>query len=307
VLRAAFVLGENPSLNQSYRELARYYGFKVDPTPPRAPEKKGRVESGVKYVKGNFGTTLAKEADIDQARRELERWTSEVANKRCHARTKRRPDELFAECEATSLLPLPEKRFEPVVWKRARVHRDCHVGFDKRLYSVPWRLVGKDVWIRATSASIEVFADDARVATHQRSYSKFRICEDTHLPEERRDLRHRSRAYWQERAEKIGPAARDLTDALFDADDVLHQLRAVQATITHLETFPADRAERAARRALFYGALSYRAVRDILRQGLDLQPLPTLVVEHDESQTYRFARTAAELLQLPKENTDEPH
>lgn len=32
----------------------------------------------------------------------------------------------------------------------ALVHRDCHVAFDHRFYSVPWTLVGQRVWLRAT-------------------------------------------------------------------------------------------------------------------------------------------------------------
>ena len=36
VLRAAFGLCDCPTLNRSYRELARHYGFKIDPTPRRA-------------------------------------------------------------------------------------------------------------------------------------------------------------------------------------------------------------------------------------------------------------------------------
>jgi transposase len=47
VIRAAFRIGARTALNRSYRELARHYGFKVDPTPVYAPEKKGKVESGV--------------------------------------------------------------------------------------------------------------------------------------------------------------------------------------------------------------------------------------------------------------------
>ena len=54
VIRAAFGLTDNPALNRSYRELARHYKFKVDPTPAYDPKKKGKVESGVKYVKNNF-------------------------------------------------------------------------------------------------------------------------------------------------------------------------------------------------------------------------------------------------------------
>jgi len=54
VIRAAFGVGDGIALNRSYRELARHYGFKIDPTPVYDPRKKGKVESSVKYVKGNF-------------------------------------------------------------------------------------------------------------------------------------------------------------------------------------------------------------------------------------------------------------
>ena len=55
VIRAAFGADrDEQSIQKSYRELARHYGFVIDPTPPRSPEKKGKVESGVKYLKGNF-------------------------------------------------------------------------------------------------------------------------------------------------------------------------------------------------------------------------------------------------------------
>jgi transposase len=36
------------------RRVACGYGFKIDPCPPHDPQKKGIVESGVKYLKGNF-------------------------------------------------------------------------------------------------------------------------------------------------------------------------------------------------------------------------------------------------------------
>jgi hypothetical protein len=65
-----------------------------------------------------------------------------------------------------ALRPLPERRFELVTWHKARVHQDSHVVFDKRLYSVPWRLIGQLVWLRASPTTILVFADDARVAMH---------------------------------------------------------------------------------------------------------------------------------------------
>ncbi len=43
VVRAAFGVGGATALNRSYRELARHYGFKVDPAPIYQPKKKGKV------------------------------------------------------------------------------------------------------------------------------------------------------------------------------------------------------------------------------------------------------------------------
>jgi transposase len=54
VVRAAFGVDDDVILNRSYLELARHYGFQIDPTPPRSPQKKGKVESSVKYVKPTF-------------------------------------------------------------------------------------------------------------------------------------------------------------------------------------------------------------------------------------------------------------
>ena len=66
---------------------------------------------------------------------------------------------------------------------------------------------------------------------------------------------------------------RQLVDAIFGSEDVLLQLRKVQAIVTHLEGFPRDRANKAAARALHYESLSYQAIKSILSKGLDLEPL----------------------------------
>ena len=63
VIRAAFGVAGTTTLNRSYRECARHYGFKVDPAPIRSPEKKGKVEAAVKYVKRNFFAARREELD----------------------------------------------------------------------------------------------------------------------------------------------------------------------------------------------------------------------------------------------------
>ncbi len=193
VINAAFTPSQSTTLNRSYRELARHYGFKSDPTPPYAPQKKGKVESGVKYAKNSFFKGRAGQR-VDQVRAALQQWSKNIAGQRTHGTTGKRPAVAFAEEELPLMRPLPEARFELVKWAQAKVHRDAHIAFDKRLYSVPWRLVGKQVWVRATKSTVFVFADDCRVATHCRIGTERRSTRDAHLPEGRGNYRSRPSA-----------------------------------------------------------------------------------------------------------------
>jgi hypothetical protein len=64
---------------------------------------------------------------------------------------------------------------------------------------------------------------------------------------------------------------------VFDSDDVLLQLRQVQAIVTHVERFPPERAQAACRRASLYGSFSFQAIKNILLKALDREPLPAMV------------------------------
>ena len=95
VIRAAFAIDDKSVLNRSYRELARHYGFKIDPTPPYTPEHKGKVESAVKYVKYNFMRALD-ELDVGVLRPQLAQWLAEIAERLEHPRLARDIKELLA-------------------------------------------------------------------------------------------------------------------------------------------------------------------------------------------------------------------
>jgi transposase len=306
VTRAAFGVSDGTAaLNRSYRELARHYGFKVDPTPPRSPKKKGKVESGVKYVKRN--ALVGRDAEsLTEVNRYLDRWTVEIAGKRVHGTTGKRPLDVFEAEEQATLMPLPAKRYEPVLWKKATVHRDSHVVFERRMYSVPWRLSGREVWIRATPGTVAIYFDDERQATHRRNGPGQWSTEDSHLPEGREPLRHRSQSYWEERAAALGDDVRDFVHGVFESDDVVSQLRQVQAIVTHLEKYPPARAQAACARAAFYGSTTYQSIKNILLQALDFEPLPTSKAPSAQwADSPRFARGPEEWTR--KEVGDERH
>lgn len=292
VLRAAFTVDDRSELNRSYRELARHYGFKIDPTPAYDAPKKGKVEAGVKYVKGNFFVGRQQQ-DVERVRRELSQWVYQIAGTREHGTPHKQPLEPLEAIERAALLPLPTKPWEPMLWRSAKVHQDAHIALDKRLYWVPFQLIGQQVWVRATAHTVVLYADDERVATHDRRGSGYRSTQQGHLPAPRAPLRHRSRAYWEQRAEALGEPVGLYIRAVFDSDDVLLQLRTVQAIVTHLETFPLSRARAACQRAEHLGSYSYGAIKNILRAGLDLLPLPESAPTPASLPAPRFARSAA--------------
>ena len=60
--------------------------------------------------------------------------------------------------------------------------------------------------------------------------------------------------------------------------------------VCHLEQFPAERARAAAHRALHFQCLDYGSIKNILRKGLDLEPLGEEREDRDWARGARFAR-----------------
>ena len=135
---------------------------------------------------------------------------------------------------------------------------------------MPWTLIDQKLWLRATGSSVYVYdAKDEIVATHSRTGSTVRSTIAAHLPAEREPWRHRSRAFWEARADAMAPEVGEYVRAVFDSDDVLDLIRVVQAIVMHLEKFPVERAVATCKRALHFAVFTYAVIKKILRDGLD--------------------------------------
>ena len=86
---------QDPTVQRAYAEAAEGYRFKIDPCPPHDPQKKGIVESGVKYLKGNF-LPLRTFRDLADLNAQARAWVMDEAGVRCHGTTRRSPLALFA-------------------------------------------------------------------------------------------------------------------------------------------------------------------------------------------------------------------
>jgi transposase len=283
---------DDPQVQQAYRECAEHYGFLIDPCRVRTPEHKGKVESGVKYVKRNF-LGGRKETSITQANADVLNWCLSTAGQRRHGTTKEQPLARFTAVECGLLLPLPRSPYDLAIWKVATVARDCYVVFENAYYSVPFRLVAQQVQIRGGCTEVRIYtADWQLVATHARALKAGeRRTHLDHLPPEKLPGLLLGKESCRARAAEIGPATSEVVAGLF-ADPAVDRLRTVGRILRLEETFGATRLEAACARALTFAEPAHRTIKQILTQGLDDEPAST--TSAPEART--FVRSAFELL-----------
>jgi transposase len=259
----------DPEVQRSYAECAEGYGFKIDPCPPRDPQKKGIVEAGVKYVKRSF-LPLRDFRHLADANRQLGEWILGEAGNRSHGTTREKPLSRFV-VEKPLLQTLPDVPPLPAVWSMVTVHRDTHVQFEARFYSVPFALIGQKLWLKALPMTVQCFREHELVATHPRLARKgMRSTVRDHLPPEAQAWSMSDPQWCLRKSESIGPSCHALIRHLF-ADRVLENLRGVQGLLRLGKTYGEQRLEAACHRALSFDAPRYRTVKDILKNGLDQQ------------------------------------
>jgi transposase len=262
----------DPDVQRSYGELAEGYGFLISPCPVADPKKKGRVESGVKYVKNSF-VPLRSFRTLEDANRQLCDWILQKAGNRIHGTTRQKPLMMFAETEKHFLKPLPDVPVQIATWSRVKLHGNCHVQFEKSYYSAPFRLVHQQLFLKATDTTVKLYHDIKLVATHPRlKRPGQRSTIDDHMPPEALAYKMHDPQWCLKQAEAVGPDCHRLIRTLF-AHRVLDNLRAAQGVIGLGKKYGPARLEAACSRALHFENAKYRAVKSILNQGLDQMPL----------------------------------
>ncbi|WP_249190101.1 IS21 family transposase, partial [Burkholderia cenocepacia] len=260
-----------PAVQRSYAALAEGYGFRIDACPPHDPQKKGVVESGVKYVKKSF-VPLREFRDLADANRQLREWVMQQAGTRIHGTVHERPLTRFG-VERPLLAALPDVPPVLSVWKEVAVHRDGHVVYKHALYSAPFTLVGKSLWLKATDTVIQLFHRHELVATHPRQRAGGRHTVRDHQPPEAQAWLEHDPQWCLARAKEIGPSCHGVILALFN-DKVLVNLRGAQGIIRLRQKVGDQRLEAACERALAFSSAKYSTIKGILDKGLDSEPVP---------------------------------
>lgn len=149
-----------------FADFARYYGFTPRACQPHRPRTKGKVESGVKYVKRN-ALAGRRFSSWEELNGWLERWSSEVADLRIHGTTHERPIDRFGREQLTPLGTRPPYRYERVQMRQ--VANDALVTVGAARYSVPVEYVGKTVSVQESATDYEICYQDRLIARHPKA------------------------------------------------------------------------------------------------------------------------------------------
>lgn len=286
-----------PTVQRAYGDLALGYSFVIDPCPVRDPAKKGIVESGVKYVKGNF-VPLREFYSLAHANEQLQAWVLGEAGNRIHGTTRERPLKRFAETEQALMLPLPAIAPECPTWAKAKLHPNCHVQLDQCYYSAPFRLIHQTLWLEISPYALRIYREHELVAVHPRKFKPGdRSTVDDHLPPDAQAYFMRDPQWCLAQSKTVGPACLAVVESMF-GHRVLDHLRAAQGLLRLSDQFGRIRLEAACARALNFGTPTYRTVKHILKDGLDRQPdlLDTAELEAPYRGLGRFSRDPVDLL-----------
>ena len=163
--------------NAVFLDFARYWGFTPRLCRAYRPQTKGKIESGVKYIRRNFlcGLLGREPANLADVNAELQRWVSEVANQRVHGTTHQQvllrwDEDQFAMQQVNGRQPYPYVDDE-----QRKVARDAYVSWQGSRYSVPWKYAGKEVWVRDSGRDVEVRYSSDRIAVHAQAMRRHQI------------------------------------------------------------------------------------------------------------------------------------
>ena len=220
-LKAAVVKADRyePAVNRVLEDMANHYGCFVQPARPLHPKDKALVEDHVKLVYRRVYAELR-----NRVFHSLEELNEAVAEKMAAHNRKRMQqhpytrEERFLAVDRPNLLPLPETDFEIRCHTDLKVSPNCciYLGRDRHYYSVPFRLVGRQVHVEYTRTLVKVYSEGELVATHgrDRTPGKYTVVNE-HLASHSLEYRNLSPDRYVERGWRALPELGELFKQMF--------------------------------------------------------------------------------------------
>lgn len=259
----------DPDMNQEFYNFCQHYKTTVIAARPKKPKDKNLIEVHL----GVFWRWVRRRIKQKHffSLGELNRYLADCAdefNSPYQRKYGSSRQERFIANEKVSLLPLPINNYESGEWKTAKLHEDCHIQHKYNFYSAPYQHRGKELDVRVTVASIEIFYQQERIAIHQKRPDSQRgnySTDKTHLPAKLQAMEEMGVHRQISEAKKVGmQTEKIITTLLTDSSHPLMFMRRTMGILRMKGRYGADKLERACEVLLRHGRTK-PSVKDVER------------------------------------------
>jgi len=161
-------VGSMVRFNASFLNFLRPFSITPVACNIRSPHEKGKIENSIKYLRYNFWP-LRTFTNLDDVNHQVMEWLDITANQRLHQTTGEIPAHRLIK---NALKPLPDPLPDFRETETLKVYKDFGVRFDTNVYTIPPRLVGKSITLKADSRTLAIFYKEKLVAKHLRNWKK---------------------------------------------------------------------------------------------------------------------------------------
>ncbi|MCG8687771.1 MAG: IS21 family transposase [Desulfobacterales bacterium] len=264
--------------NDAFLDFLRHFGITPVACNIRAPHEKGKVESSIKYLRHNFWP-LRDFTDLNDVNHQVCVWLEKTANQRFHQTTGKKPADLFTTDSLRSLPdPLPDFRETETI----RVDKFFAVRFDVNTYTVPPRLVGKQVTVKADSRTVTIYHKEKQVAVHHRSWKRK---DRVQLPSHSEQVKKLRKRLFMDRQimvfMSLGQEAVDYLEKLADASQPIK--KTVNQLLSLNDVYGASSLICALRKALVHKLYGAPYIQNILDQEMSPVTIhPPVMLKNEE-------------------------
>jgi len=282
-------------LNPGFEIFLAHYGVTMECLPPAAPEKKGKVERMMPYVRRLYEAHGTEWKGIEESENYLNRKL-ELANLRIHGTTRKKPVEEFIEVELSQLKSLPALSYEKQDYSDAKVRKDGHVRFQNKYYSLEEKFIDQEVFVIGGKTQISIYHQGSLIETHERLIAPYqsKSTKTHHLKPWEQAMKDDS--HYLKRASKIGPDVERLTLILLKQGNGFIDTRKIWGILSLDKKYPSDRINRACRDAIDRNEFSYRTVVGLLNLQMSKNPNESVLPNEKSkmSASHKFVRSLTE-------------
>lgn len=263
-----------PLLNPAFERFGAHYNTLIECLPPADPEKKGKVERPMPYVRRLYQAHGDAWSGLEESQAYMNRKVT-LANERKHGTTDERPiDRLLGE-ETQALKSLPALSYEIEEYHEGKVRKDGHVRFANKYYSVDENFIDQEVTVLGNSKLVSIYHNGKLLEVHERLTDKYRSKSTklNHLKPWERAMGDHS--HYRTRALKIGADVERLVMILLEQGQGFIDTKKIWGILSLDKTFDAAAINEACRTAIDLQSYSYRTVRGLLTLKPQAQAVAT--------------------------------